>query len=592
MAPRRTSSRAASHDQASSPPKPDTSRRTATRSPQKRPARATRSQSRDLDEPYAPAQRRAGGRNERQGSVDSVGSNASAANNGRGKKVRGTAPIRPELSMVAEDEEMQGSLANEEEAHGLLNFHPPSDPMPGPSEILQSAQNVPVLLPAAPIHSTSRPSKTPPPPPPKTLYTGLSSLANLISWTSKANAAPPSNQQQLQQQAAAGPSAPKTPQNNATRQLPSTAPAKTSQEEHPGADDVRPIQFSNDHYVKLMMNSDAEKNKENRPLRTEATVQSSTATLPVNPPRKSFIERQTSAHRVSQISDSDVDSQPEPIVKQRAKRTREESEELPERDIAAAVDEDEDEEDDAFEQDRDRLPSRMRDSPPEIIQVTGAGKRARFPSRVVSHSRAGDVQSRQPRINATVSRFQPQASSDRVKNHDAVVPPLEEELTRAMSAYREAQDQAAQYQEAQEVPVQASQYQRVRETVRAQGAVHTGARKPTQRRTKWSEEETDGLIELIEQHGTSWSDLHRRGHEMGILHESRDQVALKDKARNIKVDYLIARSELPRNFDGISLGQKERDKVTARGLNPWRQEGEMVGEETLDMDGQPKGVFD
>ena len=91
---RRTSSRAASHDQASSPPKPETSRRTV-RSPQKRSTRATRSQSRDLDEPYAPALRQGGGRNERQGSVDSVGSDASAANSGGGKKVRGNAPIQP-----------------------------------------------------------------------------------------------------------------------------------------------------------------------------------------------------------------------------------------------------------------------------------------------------------------------------------------------------------------------------------------------------------------------------------------------------------------------------------------------------------------
>jgi hypothetical protein len=91
---RRTSSRAASHDQASSPPKPDASKRTV-RSPQKRSTRATRSQSRDLDEPYAPALRQAAGRNERQGSVDSVGSDASAANNGHGKKVRGNAPIQP-----------------------------------------------------------------------------------------------------------------------------------------------------------------------------------------------------------------------------------------------------------------------------------------------------------------------------------------------------------------------------------------------------------------------------------------------------------------------------------------------------------------
>lgn len=91
---RRTSSRGASHDQASSPPKPDASRRTV-RSPQKRSTRATRSQSRDLDEPYAPDLRQGGGRNERQGSVDSVGSDASTANNSRGKKVRGNAPIQP-----------------------------------------------------------------------------------------------------------------------------------------------------------------------------------------------------------------------------------------------------------------------------------------------------------------------------------------------------------------------------------------------------------------------------------------------------------------------------------------------------------------
>lgn len=91
---RRTSSRAASHDQASSPPKPAASRRTL-RSPQKRSTRATRSQSRDLDEAYAPAVRQGGERNERQGSVGSVGSVASTKNNGRGKKVRGNAPIQP-----------------------------------------------------------------------------------------------------------------------------------------------------------------------------------------------------------------------------------------------------------------------------------------------------------------------------------------------------------------------------------------------------------------------------------------------------------------------------------------------------------------
>ncbi|KAL8807421.1 MAG: hypothetical protein Q9182_000760 [Xanthomendoza sp. 2 TL-2023] len=64
--------------------------------------------------------------------------------------------------------------------------------------------------------------------------------------------------------------------------------------------------------------------------------------------------------------------------------------------------------------------------------------------------------------------------------------------------------------------------------------------KKPQTRTPWSEEETSRLQELIEEYGISWKLLkeldaeHARGAEL----KDRDQVALKDKARNMKMDYL------------------------------------------------------
>ncbi|OBT68398.1 hypothetical protein VE03_02810 [Pseudogymnoascus sp. 23342-1-I1] len=576
---RRTSSRAASHDQASSPPKPGTSRRTV-RSPQKRSTRATRSQSRDLDEPYAPAPRQAGGRNERQGSVDSVGSDASAASNGRRKKLRGNAPIQPDLSMVAEDEEMQGSLENEEEAWELPNVHQPPRSMSGPSEISRPAPATrKSLLPAAQIHSNSR----------NNLYRGASSVAYLFSKKPQASAAPPSNQQQLQQQVAAGPSAPKTPQNNIARQLPWTAPAKTSQEGLPEAGDNNADPYSSGVFAAIMVNSDAEKNKENRPLPTEVIPQTSEATVPTNPQRKSFIERQPSAHRVSQISDSDVDSQPEPTARQSAKRTREEPEELSEHEIPAAVDEGENSEDDAFEQDRGQLPDRMRDPPPEVIQVTGgARKRSRIASRVVLQGPSGGVQSRQASIAATASRLQQQPSSSRAQGNNSFVSRAEEDINDGMKAFYEGQHRASQVH-------RESQVHAVREMAGAQAVTHrlnTGAQRPTQSRVKWSPTEEDGFIRLIEQYGTGWSDLFARGQDEQIFHEKRDQGSLKDKARNIKVEYLISRAPLPTNFDNIALGKKEKEKVLSRGQNPYRKEGEIVGQEAIGMDGLPRGVFD
>jgi hypothetical protein len=68
-----------------------------------------------------------------------------------------------------------------------------------------------------------------------------------------------------------------------------------------------------------------------------------------------------------------------------------------------------------------------------------------------------------------------------------------------------------------------------------------------QTRTPWSSEEVAALLEYIEELGTSWANIKKvdeswdadsETYEGPRLLARRDQVALKDKARNLKLDYL------------------------------------------------------
>lgn len=79
------------------------------------------------------------------------------------------------------------------------------------------------------------------------------------------------------------------------------------------------------------------------------------------------------------------------------------------------------------------------------------------------------------------------------------------------------------------------EYQRVRESAKQRVAVVT---KPPQSRNPWTSLETDMLHYLITEHGTSWKHLKDEDRKQGHVLEARDQVALKDKARNMKMDYL------------------------------------------------------
>jgi hypothetical protein len=83
----------------------------------------------------------------------------------------------------------------------------------------------------------------------------------------------------------------------------------------------------------------------------------------------------------------------------------------------------------------------------------------------------------------------------------------------------------------------AQSYTEVNQNAKARIVFYVADRQP-QSRIPWSEEETSYLHEKIEELGTSWAKIkaHDQDHEKRLWR--RNQVALKDKARNMLLDYL------------------------------------------------------
>ncbi|KAJ3939552.1 uncharacterized protein N0V96_010332 [Colletotrichum fioriniae] len=119
-----------------------------------------------------------------------------------------------------------------------------------------------------------------------------------------------------------------------------------------------------------------------------------------------------------------------------------------------------------------------------------------------------------------------------------------------------------------------------------------------QQRVPWSNRDTHRLIRLIEHHNCLWALIAKRQvaaagrgggygdsfeeREDCVFDHPRDQQAIRDKARNLKVDLLKADLNLYPGFDGIALGKKERLALISRGKNPDRREGDVdaAGEPT------------
>lgn len=90
----------------------------------------------------------------------------------------------------------------------------------------------------------------------------------------------------------------------------------------------------------------------------------------------------------------------------------------------------------------------------------------------------------------------------------------------------------------------------------------------TQTRIPWTVYETDRLIEMVGHLRTQWSAILKRDmvHEDGPQLQKRTQVGLKDKARNIKIDFLKARRALPPGFEDVSLSVRDKEHLTDMGV--------------------------
>jgi hypothetical protein len=102
------------------------------------------------------------------------------------------------------------------------------------------------------------------------------------------------------------------------------------------------------------------------------------------------------------------------------------------------------------------------------------------------------------------------------------------------------QDRALQASaEAADEPPLPTSYAEISETAKARKASNIRRFVPTASRARrpWSLEETELLIKLISKRGCTWSAILKEGGSG--FYDGRDQVALKDKARNIKVDLLL-----------------------------------------------------
>lgn len=89
-------------------------------------------------------------------------------------------------------------------------------------------------------------------------------------------------------------------------------------------------------------------------------------------------------------------------------------------------------------------------------------------------------------------------------------------------------------------------------------------------RHPWSAHDSQVLLESIERHFGKWSLIEAK--DNALFEHPRDQQAYRDRARNMKVDYILTDARLPVGFDAVALGAKEKMRCMGLGKNPFRKE--------------------
>ncbi|OCK86289.1 hypothetical protein K432DRAFT_341654 [Lepidopterella palustris CBS 459.81] len=177
--------------------------------------------------------------------------------------------------------------------------------------------------------------------------------------------------------------------------------------------------------------------------------------------------------------------------------------------------EDDSSEEDGFEQD-DR----------QVHQRRGRASPAKRPR---SQTLMEPPQSHQPRRMAMIRGFDPIAIDSSSEDED------EEPAPSAGDRYR-----------------QAKRYKVLRPDLRE--------RKP---KTPWNVDEEDALIEGVGTFGNRWAAI--KNHYSQLLN-GRDQVAIKDKARNVKFELLSLELGLPPGFDKVPLNAQLKQRLANKGI--------------------------
>lgn len=232
-------------------------------------------------------------------------------------------------------------------------------------------------------------------------------------------------------------------------------------------------------YLAVWDAHDRDKNKENRPLSGREKEK----------PAKRFIDAQANAQKVQWESQSSQEAGP-------SKRKH----------TLVETDDESDSQDEGFQADR-RNPN-----PNRRMEVPAGRHLSPAPVRRPSPKRAR-VQEDEPAAQA-VRRRQQQAEAE-------------------LQASARREDSEGLDEDADEDPPRPSASQ-VGAAARREAVIARQRTVETQTRIPWSEADAEHLVDLIEDMGCSWSAIHQAG---GFQVE-RGQVALKDKARNLKVQYL------------------------------------------------------
>jgi hypothetical protein len=293
---------------------------------------------------------------------------------------------------------------------------------------------------------------------------------------------PPSNQKAVSGPSSSRPKESKPKQNTTER---------TEQIE----DDYRPLDVEEDHfgatgkprstqeYVGTWNAWSNEKNKENRPLEENQ-----------KPQKRRLIDRQPNAERLHFDDSSQEAANQRELSRKRSHEEREATEES---------------EDEGFEQDR-REPDPAR----KIVAAVLSPKRRRVDSTPLDVDDDDEARRSQDQLQADAKRA--------------------DQRRRAAARERERQAELDEEDEEDDDDLDRRHYTQVASTARVNVQKASMLTRQPQKRTKWSLADEQQLIDLIEQHGCSWALIQR----MGNFDSERDQVALKDKARNMKVTFL------------------------------------------------------